>query len=171
MKTVRKFIWIVLLGMVSGPYAQRASTEANHGDIRIVSSFVAAGEPVPAECAAQAHVFAESLIRYPRPTPWHWVLLCDEAGWRRFLRLSGRGERDPIYASTDVEGRTTYLRAAKLLQPDDFGVEMDAVVAHELAHIWLRGGDEATTARLGDLWRQRLSAPKPGKIAPENAGN
>jgi hypothetical protein len=126
-------------------------------DLRIVSSFVAAGEPVPEACREEAHAFAASLVRYPRPGAWHWVLVCDEAGWRRFLRLSGRAEGAAIYASTDLEGRTTYLRGAKLLYPYDLEASPEGIVAHELAHIWLRSEDEARAEELVRLWRGRAN--------------
>jgi len=140
--------WILLLFLATGTYAQTRQQEADRSDIRIVSSFVVAGEPVPEDCGRQAHVFAESLVRYPRPNSWHWVLVCDEAGWERFLRLSGRWEGDPIYASTDLAGRATYLRGAKLLTYEDFGVELDNVMRHELAHIRLNSTDEAEAEAL-----------------------
>jgi hypothetical protein len=155
-KTAAKLGWIALLGLASGAYAQRGPAEADHSDIRIVSSFDAAGEPVPTDCAVQAHVFAESLVRYPRPRSWHWVLVCDEAGWRRFLRLSGRDEHEAIYASTDLEACTTYLRGDKLLNSKSFGAEMDTVVAHELAHIRLNSGDEARVDSLARMWQEGL---------------
>lgn len=155
MKKAAKFGWIALLALASGASAQSGPAIADDSDIRIVSSFVAAGRPVPAECRLQAHAFAESLVRYPRPWSWHWVLVCDEAGWRRFLRLSGRGEQAAIYASTDLEGRTTYLRGAQLLLPSDFGAEINAVAAHELAHIQLNSGDESQVASLARTWEHQ----------------
>jgi hypothetical protein len=77
---------------------------------------------------------------------WHWVLPRQEAEWRRFLQLSGRGQRD-------------------------FGVEVDAVVAHELAPIRLQGGDEAAAYLLAGIWPLRLSGLKIDTIASENVGN
>lgn len=126
---------------------------ADNSDVRIVSSFVPAGEPVPGECREEAHVFARSVARYPRPDSWHWVLICDEAGWRRFLRLSSRDERAAIYASTDLSGRTTYIRGAKLLYPYDLQAEPDDIVAHELAHIRLQSSSEARADSLARLWQ------------------
>jgi hypothetical protein len=124
-------------------------------DVRFVSSFVPPGEPVPSECRQEAHVFALSLVRYARPDSWHWVLVCDEAGWRRFLRLSGRDEGAAIYASTDLTARTTYLRGSKLLYPYDLHAEPDDIIAHELAHIRLRTGSEARADELVRLWQGR----------------
>jgi hypothetical protein len=162
------FGWIVLLFLAPGAFAQAG---ADHSDIRIVSSFVAPGEPVPENCRQQAHVFAESLVRYPRPAAWHWVLVCDEAGWRRFLRLSGRGEQDSIYASTDLAGRATYLRGAKLFSASGFGVGLNHVVAHELAHIWLNTEDESKADELARAWSR--NPDEPGRDANEaaDAGN
>ena len=101
----------------------------------------------------EAHAFARSLVRYPRPASWHWVLVCDEAGWRRFLRLSGRDEQAEIYASTDLSGRTTYIRGAKLLYPYDLQAEPDDIIAHELAHIRLQSSSEARADSLAWLWQ------------------
>jgi hypothetical protein len=156
---------------VCGAFAQAGTAAADRSDVRIVSSFVAAGEPVPPSCREQAHLFAASLVRLPRPLSWHWVLVCDESGWRRFLRVSGRGENEPIYASTDLEDRTTYLRGDKLVGRGDFGAEMDRVVAHELAHIRLNGGDEAEAECLAQDWLRSARLLPRAKSAPENGGD
>jgi hypothetical protein len=142
------------LGLSCAGLGQSGAAGIDNSDVRIVSSFVASGEPVPSECREEAHRFAESLVHYPRPASWHWVLLCDEAGWRRFLRLSGRPEGEAIYASTDLEARTTYLRGAKLFNLSDFGAAADEVVAHELAHIRLSSSDEAAAEGLAHGWQR-----------------
>jgi len=160
--------WIALLLLAPGGFAQAGG---DRSDIRIVSSFVAAGEPVPANCREQAHTFAESLVRYPRPASWHWVLVCDEAGWGRFLRLSGRDGQDSIYASTDLAARTTYLRGARLATPGDFGAELDRVVAHELAHIRLNSRDEPSAEALARLWSREREERQRASTGSENTGN
>lgn len=124
-------------------------------DVRFVSSFVSPGEPVPSECRQEAHAFALALVRYARPDSWHWVLVCDEAGWRRFLRLSGRDEGAAIYASTDLDASTTYIRGSKLLYPYDLDADPDDIIAHELAHISLQTGSEARADALVRLWQGR----------------
>jgi len=153
---------------IPGSLVSNGARRRRHTDIRIVSSLAADGQPVPENCRQQAHVFAESLVRYPRPTFWHWVLVCDQAGWRRFLRLSGRGEEDPIYASTDLAGRTTYLRGTGLSNAGDFGVEMDEVVAHELAHIRLNSQDESKARALARRWTRTGDETRRGTA---NTGN
>jgi hypothetical protein len=137
MKTALNLVLIIMASCAGAASSQTAPDAADTSDVRIVSSFVAARTPVPDECLEEADVFARSLVPYPRPDAWHWVLLCDEAGWRRFLRLSGRDEQAAIYASTDLEGRTTYLRGAKLLYPYDLQAHPNDIIAHELAHIRL----------------------------------
>jgi hypothetical protein len=129
--------------------------------VRIVSTMVAVGAPVPEECRQEAKIFASTLVRYPRPASWHWVLLCDEPGWRRFLRLSGRDEQAAIYASTDLNGSSTYIRGAKLLIPYDLDVDSDDVIAHELAHIWLRSASEPAADRLAQIWRDNVKRSWP----------
>jgi hypothetical protein len=149
-----------------------AQTGADKSDIRIVSSFVAAAEPVPEPCQREAKVFAQTLVRYPRPLSWHWVLVCDEAGWRRFLRLSGRAEDDQIYASTDLEARTSYLRGQRLLHPGDLRAGPDEVVAHELAHIWLESTDEGRAECLARWWQEKTrERPGTGAKRAESAQN
>ena len=119
-------------------FAQSGAT----GELRIVSSFVRPGKAVPGVCLAEAKTFLSALAGRAHPQSWHWVLVCDEVGWRRFLVLSGRPGEDNIWASTDIPTRTTYLRGPKLLHPNEFGRDADTVVTHELAHIELGGGDE-----------------------------
>lgn len=160
MKTVHDLLLIlVLLPTCSLPAASQSSQAATDtSDVRIVSSFVAAGAPVPKECRKEAYTLALNLVRYPRPASWHWVLVCDEAGWRRFLRLSGRDEQTAIYASTDLAGRTTYIRGAKLLYPNDLQACPAGIIAHELAHIRLQSDSEAGADDLVRLW-QGLTKP------------
>jgi hypothetical protein len=160
------------LCLSGGSRAQTDTADADRSDIRIVSSFVAPGQPVPEDCRTEAHIFAESLVRYPRPASWHLVLVCDEAGWRRFLRLSGRQESATIYASTDLTSRTTYLRGAKFLNSGDFGARPEDMVAHELAHIRLQNSDEAAAAALARRWQQlRLPAGVPGGVEAAGTDN
>ncbi len=145
-------VLVVSLGYFGLGSGQERALRVDASDVRIVSSFVATGQPVPGECREEAHTLAECLIHYPRPISWHWVLLCDEAGWRRFLRLSGRQENEAIYASTDLEARTTYLRGAKLFIAIDLDAGGDSVIAHELAHIRLNSSDEQAAKELARAW-------------------
>ena len=147
----------VLCAICAVPASSQAlspTAAADASDLRVVSSFVAAGQPVPSECREEAHIFAQSLVRYPRPASWHWVLICDEAGWRRFLRLSGRNEDAAIYASTDLDGTTTYIRGAKLLYPYDLQADPDGIIAHELAHIKLQTESEDLANDLVRAWER-----------------
>lgn len=154
MKTALNLVFIFILASCAGAASSQTPPQAaDKSDVRIVSSFVADGEPVPGECREESHALARSLVRYPRPAAWHWVLVCDEAGWRRFLRLSGRDEQAEIYASTDLSGRTTYIRGAKLLYPYDLQVGPDDIIAHELAHIRLQSSSEARADSLARLWQ------------------
>ncbi len=144
----------ILASSVGSMWGQTPPEAADAGDVWIVSSFVAAGAPVPVECREEAHVFARNLARYPRPDSWHWVVICDEAGWRRFLRLSGRDEQAAIYASTDLRGRSTYLRGSKLLYPNDLLVDPESIIAHELAHIRLNTSSETAADDLARTWQR-----------------
>jgi hypothetical protein len=154
MKTVRQ--WGGLLALAALFLAGAFGEDARGSDLRIVSSFVAPGAPVPHECVEEAGIFAGALGNYAPPRDWHWVLVCDEAGWRRFLSLSGRSGEDRIYASTDLSARTTYLRGSKLLHTRDFGASPARIIAHELAHIQLHDRDEPTAERLGRWWEKGL---------------
>jgi hypothetical protein len=160
---VKTQLGLVLISVLRATCAVSAASQAlavpesitGASDVRVVSAVVAAGQPVPRECREEAHIFAQSLIRYPRPASWHWVLICDEAGWRRFLRLSGRSEGAPVYASTDLDGRTTYIRGAKLLYPYDLQASPEGIIAHELAHIRLQSESEALANDLVRAWQGR----------------
>jgi hypothetical protein len=158
-KTAKALLLASILGVACAiPAASQilppAPPMAGASDVRFVSSFVPAGEPVPGECRQEAHAFALALVRYVRPDSWHWVLVCDEAGWRRFLRLSGRDEGAAIYASTDLDASTTYIRGSKLLYPYDLDARPDDIIAHELAHIRLHTGSEARADDLAQLWQR-----------------
>jgi hypothetical protein len=152
-KRALNLVLIFILASCAGAVLSETPPQADNSDVRIVSSFVADGAPVPGECREEAFAFARSLVRYPRPAAWHWVLVCDEAGWWRFLRLSGRDEQAEIYASTDLSARTTYIRGAKLLYPYDFQARPDYIIAHELAHIRLQSSNEARADSLARLWQ------------------
>ena len=123
-------------------------------DLRVVSSFVAVGQAVPEECREQVEVVTRVIAGYPQPSGWHWVLVCDAAAWQRFLRLSGRPGQNDILASTDLEGRITYLRGDKLLHPGDVRAGIGAVIGHELAHIRLGSEDELSADRLSRSWQK-----------------
>ncbi len=141
------FFWAFTAAALSQP-----PSETDGSEVRMVSSFVPAGEMVPVECRREAGLLVGELVRYPRPVFWRWVLICDEAGWARFVRLSGRDGGEEIYASTDLESRTTYIRGSKLLNSGDQRASAEAVIAHELAHIQLRSRDEAAAEALARSW-------------------
>lgn len=150
----RTIVALAVLLVAHAAGGAQVASPADLSDVRIVSSFVAIGAPVPEECHQEAYAFARSLVRYPRPASWHWVLICDEPGWSRFLRSSGRVEGEAIYASTDLTARTTYIRGAKLLEPYDLQADSDKVIAHELAHIWLGSRNEAKAGSLAGRWQK-----------------
>lgn len=161
MEIARKFAGLLALGAIC-LVSVLVQGEVK-GDVRIVSSFVAPGEPVPAQCISEAKVFAQAVTRYPQPEGWHWVLICDEAGWRRFLDLSGRPGEYAIYASTDLEGRTTYLRGDKLLHSIDLRAKPEEIMAHELAHIRLHAEDEHDAQKLGQYWLRATNGGRRGQ--------
>jgi hypothetical protein len=79
-KTTLNLVLIFIRASCAGAVLSQTPPQADSSDVRIVSSLVADGAPVPDECREEAHAFAQSLVRYPRPASWHWVLVCDEAG-------------------------------------------------------------------------------------------
>ena len=85
------------------------------------------------------------------PEHWHWVLLCDDPCWQHLLtHLDRRGES--VYALTDLEGATTYVRGHTLLRPDNDLARADHVIAHELAHIAIHDRDESSAENLALAW-------------------
>jgi hypothetical protein len=158
-----------MLAALAAAAISAAASDAQNAaksDLRMVSSFVAPGGPIPEECLREAELVERALSGLPRPERWHWVLLCDEAGWQRFLRLSGRADQNWIYASTDLDGKTTYLRGSKMLYSEEFRAAPEEIIAHELAHIRLGSGDELRAGRLGRVWEQALKSKRPTRDGP-----
>jgi hypothetical protein len=119
--------------------------------ISVVTVFPHPHAQLPAVCQAQADILSQTIQRYPHPEAWHWVLLCDDPAWQHLLtHLDRRGEA--VYALTDLEGSTTYLRGATLLRPDNAQARPDHVIAHELAHIALHDRDESLAEQLASGW-------------------
>jgi hypothetical protein len=150
----KSYLGILLASVWVGVAYGQPLAATPQSDIRVVSSLVAPGDPVPEICRDEARILARTLIRYPLPPAWHWVLVCDEPGWRRFLRLSGREEHTDIYASTDLLGHATYLRGVNLLNQLGLNVNADEIISHELGHIWLQTTDETRASVQAWSWRQ-----------------
>ena len=145
MKVLRVIGGVLFLSAMfpAGVLAQRSpSRNTSIQVIQVVSSFVASGQPAPQECSEESTVLVREIHAFPQSGPWRWIVLCDEAAWEQFLRRSGRRGEQGIYASTNLTLRTTYLRGATLLHPEDFRAQPAHVIAHELAHIVLSTSDE-----------------------------
>ncbi|HEY0795949.1 MAG TPA: hypothetical protein VGD64_09235 [Acidisarcina sp.] len=136
--------------------------------INLASNITRPGSPAPANCQQQAAVLAENIVNFPHPSKWHWVILCDDAGWRQFLiqqnLLAPRnGDQETVYGSTDLAAHLTCLRGSTLLDPDDTVAAADHVIAHELAHIVLNTRDEDRAEQQAITWlreREQRSAPE-----------
>lgn len=126
--------------------------------ISLASNLTREGRPASSSCQEQAAVLARELADFPRPDTWHWVIVCDDSGWRQFLRQrdgfpADMGVRkESIYASTHLAAHLTCLRGSTLLRPDSPLAKADHVVAHELAHILLHTADEERAEQRALFW-------------------
>jgi hypothetical protein len=129
---------------------------AAQNTISLASNLTHQGRPAPTDCQEEAAVLARELTSFPRPDKWQWIILCDDAGWHRFLihrdampQLTGK---ETIYGSTDLAAHMTFLRGSTLLNPDSPLAKADHVIAHELAHIVLNTADEERSEQQALLW-------------------
>ena len=142
--------------------AMLVATGHAQNTISVASTLVPAGSAVPGACRDQVAVLQRVLSLFPRPDQWHWVVVCDDTAWRRFLLNSVTANADmkgipaaeggTIYASTDIDAHLTCVRGTTLLQPDSPLAQAKDVIAHELAHILLNTRDESRADRQAALW-------------------
>lgn len=114
------------------------------------------------ECAQQARIFMNSAQYFPEPSNWRFVIVCDEFTWNRFTRESGQFQpRVQVYAATNLDRRTTFIRGWHLTHVDlTMGAPTpERVVAHELAHIILNTLDDDLADRQAIAWLEAADLP------------
>ena len=82
-------------------------------------------------CQAQVAQVREASIKYRVPS-WHFIVICDEAGWSDYAAFSEKSASELATASADTNlaQRTTFLRGSYLTQQ-----VADALLAREMAAI------------------------------------
>ena len=116
--------------------------------------------------AAQPCVDAYSIIKplvftYPHPDSWTWIIACDERSWQALVRHLGH-DTTGVYtmALTDQKDHITYVRADAILHPQmGPASEPEHIIAHELAHIYLKSDDERAVDDLAWRWSASSSVP------------
>jgi hypothetical protein len=150
--SVRSVAW----GQLTTPAATAQNT------ISLASNISRRGAPAPLACQQEAGILAQGLIEFPRPSEWHWIIVCDDAGWNQFLLQRDHfthesASEETIYASTDLTAHVTCLRGSTLLKPDTALAAPAHVIAHELAHIILNTASEDRAEQQAAIWlRSRL---------------
>lgn len=155
---IRALVLVVLFSAL-GTFPAMAQ---NH--VSLVSDFVRAGRPAPAECVEEGAHFIKLLSAYPHPASgWNFFVVCDDTTWQHVLRKVGIADGPAEhYGETDIEHNLTLIRGAKLTH-SDMGVTPEHIVAHELAHVMLHSKDEAKVDRQAFAWMaERRDGPKFG---------
>ncbi|HEY0759747.1 MAG TPA: hypothetical protein VGD59_10875 [Acidisarcina sp.] len=158
------------------------ATALAQNTISVATTHSHAGEPPSQACKEQVAVLTDLLSIFPTPVQWKWVVICDDAAWRRFLWLRGvetdsagvsaspDGASEEIYASTEIEAHVTCVRGTTLLHPDSKLAGADHVIAHELAHIVLHTRDEGRAERQALLWMREREQASPAVAAKQETG-
>ena len=100
--------------------------------------------------------------KFQTPQDWHFVVVCNEPGWKEYAAFSKRSseELEDASADTDLDQRTTFFRADRLTGPEEGG-HMQRVVAYEIAGIVLNTTEKKSIQSLLARW-----IPEPEKTAP-----
>jgi hypothetical protein len=115
----------------------------------------------PAQACPKAASIVKSLIdKYPHPTGWLFVVVCDDTTWEKLLYNAGNGRADYIFGATVLAKKTTLFRGTRIEHPRavDGDPGADHTVSHELAHIYLRSHDDATVDKLSLEWMEERHA-------------
>jgi hypothetical protein len=117
---------------------------------------------IPQVCQDELQVLRTTLDKYPHPTKWTYIIACDDNAWSQLERMVGvRESMSDVLGVTNYDGQSpiTIFKGTVLLT----SMESDHVVAHELAHIYLRSKDEFKVDALAQTWM--ASAQKAAIIA------
>lgn len=85
-------------------------------------------------CQAKATQLRDAVRHRGAPADWHFVVVCDEAGWSDYASFAGREATRMVHAgySTDRAMRLTVVRGSRLEAEDE-------QVAEEVLSVALRG--------------------------------
>jgi hypothetical protein len=127
--------------------------------LRFITGLSRPGAAPARECIAQRDVFEESFSRFPHPSRWTFIIVCDDGAWRELMSRMGK-QSGEHYGETNLapDVRLTFLRGSTLLGQDDSlargyrGVSAEFLVAHELAHIYSGTTNEDEADRLARQW-------------------
>jgi len=117
---------------------------------------------ISSECSNQAQEFLRLTQAFPLPHDWHFILVCDDFTWQRFVRESGQYRAGvEVYGSTNLRGRITYIRGWALTHVDlTSGAPSPArIMAHELAHVILGTPDDHKAEAQAIAWLRNSALP------------
>ena len=131
------------------------------GQVEVVTAAVSYAHPAAGlveRCAEERDVLLRFLSVYPAPAAWTFYVVCDEESWERLVRGEvGAGTVAAglaVYGETSLARGITVIRGEKLIAPDERCMP-EEIVAHELAHIYLRSHDEDAVRELAAEWMRR----------------
>lgn len=114
-------------------------------------------------CMSKLNQVRITAAKFQTPQDWHFVVVCDEGGWKQYASFSKRAAEDlqDATADTDLEQRTTFFRGDSLTGGAGEGTHMQRVVAYEIAGIVLNTTEKKSIQTLLARW-----IPEPEKAAP-----
>ena len=161
-----RFFFLVLLALVLLSIAKAQNNLVTVWSFR-------AGNPssISRECSSEAQEFLRLAQPFPLPKNWHFVVVCDDFTWKRFIRQSDQ-YRDgvEVYGSTNLRGSITYIRGWALTHVDlTAGAPSPArIMAHELAHVILGTPDDREAEKQATAWLRASNLPVyPIREAPQ----
>jgi len=147
---------------------------AQNNRVTVVSSTTSANGTIRPECQDEAGLFIALTSKFPQPSNWHFVIVCDDPSWDEFVRKSGQYKPGVIvYGTTYVQSRVTYISGWRLLHPDTFsGAPTPArIVAHEIAHVVLKTEDDTKAEAQAAIWMRNADfTVSTINEAPKSAG-
>ena len=112
-------------------------------------------------CMAELAQVQTLAKRFHAPDDWHFVMVCDAAGWSDYAAFSQRSQTELVNASadTDLAEQSTFFRGDRLSTPN--ASRFERVVAHEIAGIKLHTADEFLIEQQLATWLPEHSLEPP----------
>jgi nitroreductase len=113
-------------------------------------------------CLAKLNQVRVASAKFQTPEDWHFVVVCNEPGWKEYAAFSKRtsAELEDASADTNLDQRTTFFRGERLAGAEEGG-RMQRIIAYEIAGIVLKSTEKEAIQNLVARW-----IPEPEKSAP-----
>ncbi len=149
--------WISRVGLVFVA-AIFATTSASAQQIYTAFTIGAKpGDAYPQACVDATHLIGPVVSKYPHPTQHRWIIACNDYSWNALLvHLGWDASGKYTMALTDQRAGITYVRAEAIVHPTHGEASApEHIIAHELAHIFLRSSDEDKVDAQAQTWMKQ----------------